>query len=86
VIEALQDGQTPSEQVFDFASERDYYFDSGSGVTGDFHGNGYGDGRVSGDARGDGGTPNTPADLILACPEPADLTYTLVNTLCRMES
>jgi hypothetical protein len=60
------------------------YSGTGDGPN-DGNGRGCGDGILAGDALGDGRSHGAVADF-LACPEPADLTSLVVNTLCRMGS
>jgi hypothetical protein len=64
------------------------YGGSGDGPTGNAQGSGFGDSW--GD--GAGGSIEYPeegmghcGDIFLACPEPSNLTYLVINTLCRMQ-
>jgi hypothetical protein len=72
----------------------------GDGFVGFSNGNGYGDGENVDDrgdgflGAGDGADKKTPPpdsgsgyrpEFFLACPNPANFTYAVINILCRME-
>jgi hypothetical protein len=87
MIEQLRNGYLIFDQAqgsrlgCSFGYNKDY----GDGVAGNDSGGGYGDGTKFGDSEGDGDVPGTRINFFLACSEPTNLTYTLVNALCRME-
>jgi hypothetical protein len=64
------------------------YGGSGDGPCGDAQGEGFGDSWADGCGDSvlfiDSGMGDC-ADMFLACPEPSNLTYLVINTLCRMQ-
>jgi hypothetical protein len=73
-----------------YAPPRSFIGSTGDGFSpaydrGNGHGDGHGDGIGGGVSKGSRPPMMSPALCFLACPEPTELTCSVVNTLCRMQ-